>query len=103
MRKRRLGAAAVAGLLIAFVVDLRLQPGGAFATRAVDDLGQGGAAVVASVAAAVRARLARGRLRMSWALISAGTGSWAAGELIWSYYELLAHRATPFPSLADVG
>jgi diguanylate cyclase (GGDEF)-like protein len=32
-----------------------------------------------------------------------GTGAWAAGQTVWSYYEVVLGRAVPFPSLADVG
>ena len=39
----------------------------------------------------------------SWLLLSAATGSWALGECAWSYFELLARRETPFPSIADIG
>lgn len=35
--------------------------------------------------------------------MAAATGSWAAGETAWSYYELISGRETPFPSVADVG
>ena len=36
-------------------------------------------------------------------LIGAGATGWSCGQGIWSYYELLGHRETPFPSLADAG
>ncbi len=85
------------------MVDLRLQPGGQHATRAVDDLTQLLAAVLAAWAGAIRARANRGRARISWLLIAVGAGCWAAGELVWSYYELVANTPTPFPSLADLG
>ncbi|MGH8963150.1 MAG: putative bifunctional diguanylate cyclase/phosphodiesterase [Jatrophihabitantaceae bacterium] len=104
-RAQRNGRAA-AGLVLlvcAFVAVLRLRVGGAFVGRAVDDLGQSGAAAIACVACAWRARRSEHRWRISWALMSAALGSWAAGELIWSYYELLSGRETPFPSFADVG
>jgi diguanylate cyclase (GGDEF)-like protein len=35
--------------------------------------------------------------------MSVATGAWALGEALWSYYELVARRQTPFPSLADAG
>ena len=89
--------------LVVFVLDLRLQPGGETVTRAVDDLAQLIAAATCSVMCGIRAVRASGRLRASWLLLALGTGGWAAGETIWSYYELIAQRPTPFPSLADVG
>src|SRR5262249_23312933 len=29
--------------------------------------------------------------------------SWAAGEVVWTYYEVFSGRDVPFPSLADAG
>src|SRR4051794_6497034 len=60
-----------------------------------------GGAAVACVLAARRAGSARER--WSWLLFAGGTGSWAAGQAVWSYIELVAGRAVPFPSAADVG
>ena len=93
------------GLLVlaAFIVDLRLQPGGERVTRSIDDFVQFFAAATAAVSGTVRARRERGRVRLSWHLLAAGTGCWAVGQAIWTYYEVIAATATPFPSLADAG
>ena len=90
-------------LLVAFFVDLRLQPEGARVTRAVDDLTQLTAAAIASAAAFWRVSRSQGRFRTSWLLIGLGAGIWALGEAVWSYYEVLADTETPFPSMADLG
>jgi diguanylate cyclase (GGDEF)-like protein len=90
-------------LLAAFVWDLRVQPGGERVTRGIDDLTQFCAAALTSLVGALRARRESGRARLSWLLISAGVGGWAAGQLIWSYYEVIAGTDVPFPSMADVG
>ncbi len=95
--------AVVAVVLAGFVVDLRMQPGGVHLTRDADDLAQLLAAGGASLAAALRARRARWRLRTSWVLIASGLACWGAGQGVWTYYEVIANRATPFPSAADVG
>ena len=69
----------------------------------ISNLGQLLAAVLAL------GRLRRGRppdphqRRRAWAWLSAGTGSWAAGQAVWSFYEVVLDREVPFPSLADVG
>jgi diguanylate cyclase (GGDEF)-like protein len=42
-------------------------------------------------------------VRRSWLCLTVATGSWACGEAVWSYYELVSRRETPFPSAADVG
>jgi diguanylate cyclase (GGDEF)-like protein len=90
-------------LVAAFVADLTLRPGGVHLTRTIDDIAEMLAAACASAAAAWRALHSRRRTRTSWLLIAGGTGGWALGEAIWCYYELIAGRDTPFPSLADVG
>lgn len=49
----------------------------------------------------------RGRLRREFVLpgvlLSLGMCAFAVGETTWSCYELIKHRETPFPSLADAG
>jgi len=46
---------------------------------------------------------AAGRDRLGWALMSISAGLWAAGEVVWSIYEVGLGVPTPYPSLADVG
>ncbi|MCW2527994.1 MAG: Diguanylate cyclase/phosphodiesterase [Pseudonocardiales bacterium] len=86
-----------------FLVLVRWHPGGDRVGRAVDDLGQLLAAVIACVATAWRARIASALASSSWRLLAFATGSWALGEVVWSYYELVSDHPSPFPSLADVG
>ncbi len=102
-RRRAWSIGCVLILVTAFLVVVNLHPGGAFAARAVDDLGQLLAAAVASGAAAWRSRRSSRRAARSWLLLAAATGAWALGETAWSYFELLGHRQTPFPSIADAG
>jgi diguanylate cyclase (GGDEF)-like protein len=100
-RNGRLAACAVA--VLALALELHFKWGGSFVTRAVDDLGEILAAATAGAAGILRAVRSSGRTRLSWALVGAGAAAWAAGQAVWSYYELLGHRQTPFPSLADAG
>jgi diguanylate cyclase (GGDEF)-like protein len=86
-----------------FAVLLHVDLGGHLVARAIDDLGQLAAALIASLVSGWRARRAKGRTARSWMFICAGTGAWAVGEVVWSYYELIANRQTPFPSIADAG
>lgn len=95
--------AAVLLAVLVFALLVRLQPGGPHAARAVDDLSQLAAAAIAAAGCGWRARRSAGWAAWSWWLLAAGTGSWAAGEAVWSYYELASSRETPFPSLADAG
>ena len=102
---RRLPFRSVIGVALAvgvFLILLRFHVGGTRAARAIDDLGEMFAAAAASAAAGYRSRRTAHAAR-SWALMSAGTGAWALGQALWSYYELLDNRQTPFPSLADAG
>src|SRR6266700_6565731 len=100
---RRLAPVAGVLVLAAFVADLRLQPGGERVTRGIDDFVQLFAAAIAAASGAVRARRESGRVRLSWQLLAAGAGCWAVGQAIWTYYEIIAATATPFPSMADAG
>ena len=69
----------------------------------LSDLAQLTAAVLASAGCAVAAGRTDGDRRRAWWWLSLGTGAWAAGQTVWSYYELALDRAVPFPSLADFG
>ena len=90
-------------LVVAFGLVLHLRPGGESALRAIDDLAECGIAVAAAGCCVWRALRVAGRSRVSWLLLAGATGGWATGNGVWSYFELLSSRATPFPSLADVG
>ncbi|GAA2716593.1 GGDEF domain-containing protein [Actinoplanes palleronii] len=96
----RLVPAVVAVLYLAV---LGLRPGGDAAMIVFGDLSLLVAPVYGAVCAGLAARRNRGTGRGGWALISAGTGLWAAGQLVWCWYELIGHRPMPYPSLADIG
>ncbi|MGB2919981.1 MAG: hypothetical protein WBC15_07245, partial [Mycobacterium sp.] len=51
---------------------------------------------------ALAARRERGRDRAAWNSLAFGAGGWAAGEAMWSYYDLVADSA-PLPSPAERG
>src|SRR5665647_1889205 len=72
-------------------------------SRTFADLGVTAAALLAAVNCALAARSASGRLRVAWAGLAGATLSWAVGEAIWSWYELILHQPGPFPGWADVG
>ena len=87
----------------AFGVWITVRTGGKVLTEQVDDLGQALAAFLAAVACGLAAWRHRGRTRAAWSLVGASALSWAAGECVWSYYQLLLGRQVPFPSIADAG
>jgi diguanylate cyclase (GGDEF)-like protein len=97
-------AVAVAGLACAgFLAWVLAGLGGAEVTTWFDDLGELVAALMAGLCCAAAARWATGPGRRAWGLMAGWALSWAAGEAIWCWYELLRHQSTPFPSLADAG
>ncbi|MDX6245847.1 MAG: diguanylate cyclase [Frankiales bacterium] len=101
---RRAAVPALVAVIVAvFAVVLETKPVSAFDLRAIDDVAQGAAAFAGAAATAWRAHRTAGRYRTSWALFAAATGSWGAGQVIWTYYEVAARRPAPFPSLADAG
>jgi two-component system sensor histidine kinase/response regulator len=90
-------------LAAAVTIWLGFQIGGQTITSAVSQAGQGLPALAAVASCAWAARRSQGRLRRAWALLAASAGTWAVGEIVWSYYNLGLNVAAPFPSLADAG
>jgi hypothetical protein len=94
----------VATLLGAVFVGVLRVPGVSdLAILLVSNGGQLLAAALAALGCAVAARRMTEHRRTAWCWLSAGCGSWAAGQAMWSYYEVVLDREVPFPSLADVG
>ena len=103
MRRTWVLVVAASLLGVAFMVVLRIPGIGEQAVTVVSNGGQLLAAVLASAGCAVAARGSVAHRRRAWAWLSAGTGAWAAGQAVWSFYEVGLGREVPFPSLADVG
>ncbi len=94
---------AAAALLVTFACALKFRAGGPRGVLIIDDLTQLGAAGAAALGAGWAARRRTGRGRAAWASVCVGAGAWTAGQALWSFYELIADRSTPFPSWADAG
>jgi len=77
--------------------------GGVVTTQRVDDIGEFVIAFLAAAACAYTAVQHQGRTRVAWALMAVSAFAWGAGEVAWSYFELLKGQQVPFPSLADLG
>src|SRR5260221_5621533 len=104
-RERRFGSAvlgAVAAVCL-FAAWIAFHIGSDAVTLAVDDFGTAAAALFGAIATLVAAIRASGRARRGWAILSAALFGWTAGELIWSWYEVVQHREVPSPSSADIG
>jgi len=105
-RHRRIFAVAAAAVGVAsifYALTLRFDFFGPRPVTAIDDIGEAVAAAIASAACAWAASRAQGRNRVGWALIGVSAGLWAAGEVVWSIYEVVLGQQVPSPSLADVG
>ncbi|HEX6489468.1 MAG TPA: EAL domain-containing protein [Candidatus Dormibacteraeota bacterium] len=98
----RIAAGAVALVTLTLILWIKLGVGGATVTTAFDDWIEAGAAAAAGSLCLFAARRP-GPARAGWLLLGLSACSWAAGEVIWSYYETILGRAVPFPSLADAG
>ena len=100
------------------VLWLIIKPGGSKVTNEVDNLSECGfsflggwwcfaAALVKNPANAGRQEKDGGRpdrhTRMTLSLLGLGLSAYAVGQTIWSYYAIVLHQATPFPSWADAG
>ena len=96
-------AAAVALISVLYALNIRTVFFGQHAVTAIDDIGEAVAAALASIACVWAAHRARGRDRLGWALMGISAGLWAAGEVVWSIYEVGMGVQVPYPSLADVG
>ncbi|HVN13225.1 MAG TPA: GGDEF domain-containing protein [Kineosporiaceae bacterium] len=104
--RRRTLLGGVACLVVLFGGVLYLHPFPPAVMTAWDDLGQVLAPALGAAgcfAAYRRYRSAGPRRAWPWALMAAAVAAWGAGEAVWSWYELVAHRGVPFPSLADAG
>ena len=98
-----IAATAVALISVAYALNIRTVFFGPHAVTAIDDIGEAVAAAIASAACAWAASRARGKDRLGWALMGTSAGLWAAGEVVWSIYEVGMGVQVPYPSLADVG
>jgi diguanylate cyclase (GGDEF)-like protein len=99
----RLALGLALGSSLALLAFLLARPVGDDAVKLVANLAQLLAPVVAAASCAVAAVSATGRTRRAWALLAASAGSWAVGQATWVWYEHVAQRELPFPSLADLG
>ena len=96
-------AAAVALASVVYALILKQVWFGDQAVTAIDDIGEAVAAGLAAAACAWAAARSRGKDRIGWTLMSISAALWAAGEVVWSIYEVGMGVEVPYPSLADAG
>lgn len=96
-------AAGAVATTILFWLWLRFEWFGPTATLYFSNLLQLVIPATAAWAAFRRAAAREGGLATVWRLIGAAAASWAAGQAVWSFYELVLGREVPPVSLADIG
>ena len=96
-------AAVVALASVAYAVILHGIVFGDRAVTAIDDVGEAVAALIAAAACAWATTRATGRDRLGWTFMAISAAVWAAGEIVWSVYEVGLGVDVPYPSLADAG
>ena len=82
---------------------ITLRWGGVSLTEGIDDIGEAAVAFLAAGVCGLAAWRHRGRIRVAWILIGVSAFLWAAGETVWSFYEVGLRQQVPYPSLADAG
>jgi diguanylate cyclase (GGDEF)-like protein len=103
-RRLRLSLGLAVGASLAFLVFLAVRPVGDGSVKLTANLAQLLAPSLAAVSCAWAAVSGSdGRTRRAWAQLAAAAACWAVGQATWVWYEHLARRDLPFPSLADVG
>ncbi len=86
-----------------FVIWMLAGFGGVRVVTWMDDLGELLAAATAGTMCLWAAARSQGRYRGPWFWLGGSALAWAAGQAVWSWYELIKGVTAPFPSLADVG
>lgn len=96
-------ALAASGVVVLQTVWVTLNLGGERITTAFTDIVAIPVPIAASIACWLAARTKHGRIKHAWIFLGAGTLSWALGECIWTYYEVVLGQEVPFPGFADIG
>ena len=68
---------------------------------ASQDVWYDGVGLSAVVAILVGVRVHRPQRPLPWLLIAAGQFLWIIGDTTWNYYEIVLHRAVPYPAAPD--
>src|SRR5438309_10651034 len=92
-----------AGFSLFFAAWLLFSWDGPDTTVRFDDIGEFVIAFIAAAGCAYTAIRHRARTRLAWTLLAASAFAWGAGQVVWSYFELLKGQVAPFPSFADLG
>ncbi len=109
MGRLGLGALFIAVFNLSFALVLLIGRGSGLPVEAISNIAQfAGPLLVLALCFGGRLRAGVGAGQVSrqiWAarLLGLGAASFSLGQMCWTYYELVAHRAAPTPSWADAG
>lgn len=82
------------------VLSLTVPKGQALTTYG--DISECVVSLFATICLALNAKVNRGRTRTFWLLIALGCSMWFAGQLVWTYFEVILRKEVPNPFLGDV-
>lgn len=82
------------------ILSLTLSKGRALTTYG--DLSECAVSLFATICLALNAKWTSGRARTFWLLLALGCGMWFAGQVVWTYFEVLLRKEVPNPFLGDV-
>ncbi len=94
------GALAMAALFVGWIT---YGWGGETVTLWFTDLASLAVPAATGATCLLRARRETGHLRQAWVMAGLACLSWAAGQAVWSWIELVQHELSPTPSWADAG
>jgi diguanylate cyclase (GGDEF)-like protein len=90
-------------VLVAFVLFLAVVPASDHTVLVVNNMLQTLSALVAALVCSLVALRGAPRRRSGWAFMGVALAGWGLGQGYWSWSEIVAQNATPFPSFADLG
>jgi len=103
IRPFRRAAEATSVLLVALVAWTALHPNGTGFTHDLDQVAALTAAVLAAASCLPLGRRGTPHVRVAWFWIGGSAASWALGEAIHIWYDVVRKVAVPLPSVADAG
>lgn len=98
---------ALAGVIVVFAagcaVSMQWQVAGHYTYLYLDNLAESLAAFGAALCCGLAALRRDGRVRLAWVLLGLSALSWALGQTVWDWYQIVRNVQVPFPSFADAG
>ena len=93
----------VIGIGLAYCVGMAFGWGSPRSAAIVGSVGQVIVLPIAGVSLMRAGQRSRGTQRAMWLFLSSSSFAYFAGQLVWSYYQVIKSTTAPYPSWADVG